>query len=181
MIRVQKSMSNTKRATIAVTITLSGHIVTPIVIFKGAENSWIKNTKFSAYPTNMFYQMQKNAWMDECVMFFWVVRVLKPYVKLAPEHAIPIIFLDSYRCHIMGSTLNAIRSLGCEVQHIPGGCPGLCQPVDVSYNKPHKSQVRTSWVQGMISDGILHGTTSPPSCVEEVQWVTSAVHNLKGG
>ena len=30
------------------------------------------------------------------------MRVLKPYVKLAPEHVISIIFLNFYRCNIMG-------------------------------------------------------------------------------
>ena len=70
---------------------------------------------------------------------FWVERVLKPYVKLAPEHVIPIISLDSYRCHIMGSVVNAVRSLGCEVQHIPGRGTRLCQPMDVGYNKPFKA------------------------------------------
>jgi hypothetical protein len=92
----------------------------------------------------MFYQMRKNEWMDEHVMFFWVERVLKPYVDAAPEHIIPIIFLNLYRCHIMGSVVDAIPSLGCEVQHIPGGCTGLCQPVDVGYNKAFKSRVFAS-------------------------------------
>ena len=50
----------------------------------------------------MLYLMQQNAWIDERVFFFWVVRVLKPYVKLAPEHVISIIFLNFYRCNIMG-------------------------------------------------------------------------------
>ncbi len=100
--------------------------------------------------------------MDGCTCHVcWIVRILKPYVELAPEHLIPIIFVDSYRCHIMDSVVNAIQSLGCKVQHILGGCTGLCQPVDVCYEKPFKSQVCASWVQWMISDRILHGTTSP--------------------
>jgi hypothetical protein len=162
------------------TITALGHTLTPIVIFKGAENGRIKKTEFSTYPTDMLYQMQKNAWMDKGVMLFWVERVLKPYIEAAPEHVIPIIFLDLYRCHIMGSVVNAIRSLRCEVQHIPGGCTGICQPVDVDYNKPFKSQVRASWVRWMISDGILYGTTSPPSCSEVARWASLAVNDLKG-
>jgi hypothetical protein len=128
----------------------------------------------------MLYQMQKNAWMDECVMLFWVKRVLKPYVKAAPEHVIPIFVLDLYRCHIMVSVVNAIRSLGCGVQHIPSGCTGLCQPVDVGYNKPFKSGLWASWVQWMISEGILHGTTSPLSRAEVARWASSAMNYLKG-
>ena len=179
-IQVRKLTSNTKCATVAVTITALGHTLTPVIIFKGAENGRIKKKEFSTYPTNMLYQMQKNAWMDEHVMLFWVDRVLKLYVEAAPEHVIPIIFLDLYRCHIMGSVVNAIRSLGCEVQHIPGGCTGLCQPVDVGYNKPFKSRIHASWVGWMILDGILHGTTSPPSRAEVARWASLAVNDLKG-
>jgi hypothetical protein len=36
-IHVRKSTSDTKRATVAVTITASGHTLTPVVIFKGEE------------------------------------------------------------------------------------------------------------------------------------------------
>ena len=156
-----KTTSDTKRATVAISITLSGHTLTPAIVFKGTENGRIKEQEFSIWPTNMLYQMQKNAWMDKRVMVFWVVKVLKPYVESALEHVIPIIFLLSYRCHIMGLVVNAIQSMGCKVQHIPGRCTCLCQPVDVGYNKPFKSQACTSWVRWMILDGILHGTTSP--------------------
>ena len=75
------------------------------------------NSEFLTYPTEMLYHMQKNAWMAKRVKFFGVEHVLKPYVELAPEHVIPIIFLKSFRCHIMGSVVNAIWSLGCKVQH----------------------------------------------------------------
>ncbi len=81
----------------------------------------------------------------------------------------------------MGSVVNAIRSLEFEVQHIPGGCTGLCQPVDdVGYNKPFKSRLRKEWLRWMISDGILHGTTSPPSHAEVARWASSAANSLKG-
>ena len=30
----------------------------------------------------------------------WVDMVLKPYVNTAPEDVVPILFLDSYHCHM---------------------------------------------------------------------------------
>ena len=62
----------------------------------------------------------------------------------------------------MGSVVTAIQNLGVEVEHIPGGCTYLCQPVDVGVNKPFKKLIRDKWEQWMISEGIVHGTTSPP-------------------
>ncbi len=50
--------------------------------------------------------------------------------------AVPLLVLDAYRIHMMGSVVNRIQSLGIEVQHIPAGCTYLCQPVDVGINDP---------------------------------------------
>ena len=55
----------------------------------------------------------------------WVEMVLKPYVNTGPDNMVPILFLDSYRCHMMNSVVNAIQDLGVEVKHIPGGCTSL--------------------------------------------------------
>ena len=65
----------------------------------------------------MIYACQDNAWMDERVMLMWVDMVLKPYVNTAPDDMVPILFLDSYCCHMMNSVVNAIQDLGVEVEH----------------------------------------------------------------
>ena len=80
--------------------------------------------------------------MDETVMLAWVDQVLRPYVETAPEDIVPILILDSYRCHMMASVVQKIQQeLGVEVKHIPGGCTFLCQPVDVGFNKPFKDRL----------------------------------------
>ena len=81
------------------------------------------------------------------VMMCWVEDVLAPYIALTPPGIIPIILLDSYRCHIMASVVNVIQGLGCEVVHIPGSWP-----LDVGYNKPFKMQFHTAWEEYMIND-----------------------------
>jgi hypothetical protein len=81
------------------------------------------------------------------VMLCWVKDVLAPYIALTPPGIIPIILLDSYRCHIMASVVNVIQGLGCEVVHIPGSWP-----LDVGYNKPFKMQFHTAWEEYMIND-----------------------------
>ncbi len=72
--------------------------------------------------------------MDETVMLVQVDQVLQPYVDTAPEDIIPILIIDSYRCHMMTSVVQKIQELGVEVKHIPGGCTSLCQPVDAGFN-----------------------------------------------
>jgi hypothetical protein len=80
--------------------------------------------------------------MDERVMLAWVGEVIKPYVADAQEHVIPILILDSYRCHMMALVVTKIQEMGIEVKHIPGGCTSLCQPVDIGFNKPFKDRIR---------------------------------------
>ena len=125
-VHVRKSTNDTKRATVAVSITASGIILPSVVVFKGAKNGRIAQNEFGLYPPGHFYACQKNAWMDERVMLFWAEKVLKPHVESAPEHVIPLLILDSYRCHMMSSVVQAIQEMGVEVTHIPGGCTSLC-------------------------------------------------------
>ena len=106
------------------------------------------------YPQGMIYACQDNAWMDERVMLMWVEMVLKPYVDTALDNMVPILFLDSYHCHMMNSVVNAIQYLGVEVKHIPGGCTSLCQPVDIGINKPFKAFLCEAWEKWMIDEGI---------------------------
>ena len=83
--------------------------------------------------------------MDESIMLMWVEKVLKPFVQMAPVGIQPLLILDSYCCHMMQSVVNTIEDLGVQVEHIPGGCTGLCQPIDVAIGKPLKSRVRNLW------------------------------------
>ena len=131
-VHVWKSTSDTKH------VTMSGKALIPLIVFKGKPNGWIVTHEFPEYPEGLEYACQENAWMDERVMLLWVEKVLKPYVEGAPEGIIPILFLDSYTCHMMSSVVNSIQVLGVGVGHIPGGCTYLCQPVDVGINKPFK-------------------------------------------
>ena len=64
-------------------------------------------------------------------MSLWVDVVLKPYVEDIPMGIVPLLILDSYRCHMMASLVQKINNLGVQVEHILGGCAGLCQPIDV--------------------------------------------------
>ena len=80
-------------------VTASRKLVTSMLIFKGKPNGWIVKREFPKYPEGCVYACQDNAWMDKQVMLQWVEQILKPYVDTAPEDVVPILFLDSYRCH----------------------------------------------------------------------------------
>jgi hypothetical protein len=117
--------------------------------------------------------------MDERVMLGCVDKVLKLYIANAPEHVIPILFLNNYRCHMMASIVTKIQELGIEVKHIPGRCTSLCQPVDVGFNRPFKDRVRRQWVSRMSAEGVIHGTMSPPTRRDVATWVNRAMGEMK--
>lgn len=118
--------------------------------------------------------------MDERCMLLWVEKVLKPYVELAPRGIVPILFLDSYRCHMMTSVVEVIQDLGVEVEHIPGGCTGLVQPVDVGINKPLKGHIRESWEDWMLEDYVEKGSIASPSREQIIEWINKATTELFG-
>ena len=118
--------------------------------------------------------------MDERVMLLWVEDVLVPYIALTPPGIIPIILLDSYRCHIMASVVNVIQDLGCEVVHIPGGCTGLVQPLDVGNNKPFKVGICAAWEEYMINNMRANSTIASPSREEVSHWILEAYWALEG-
>ena len=146
-IHIQKSTSNTKRATLSPSQSPCWVIPSLLLSSSRAWRTAGSRKRILDLPHRHAIPDAKECMDGRVCNVFWVERILKPYVESAPEHVIPIIFLGSYRSHIMGSVVNAIRSLRCEVQHISGRCNGLCQPMDVGYNKSFKSQVCTIWVR----------------------------------
>ena len=177
---IRTSTNDTKRATVALTITAAGDQLVPMVVYKGTENGTIKKRELQNHHPTCIYKTQHNAWMDERVMLRWVEDVLAPYVALAPPGIIPLILLDSYRCHVMASVVNVIQDLGCEVVHIPGGCTGLVQPLDVGYNKPFKARIRKAWEEYMINDMRKNGSIETPSREEVSHWIAEAYWDMEG-
>ena len=120
--------------------------------------------------------------MDETVMHDWIDCILEPYVKEEPTGIVPVLFLDSYRCHMMTAVVSRIQDLGVEVFHIPGGCTGLCQPVDVGFNKPFKTRIRSQWEDWMVAawDGIPTKVTPKPSREIVSDWLCRAFDDFPG-
>jgi len=88
---------------------------------------------------------------------------------------VPLLVLDAYRVHMMGSIVNRIQALGIEVQHIPGGCTYLCQPVDVGINRSIKKEMTEQWEEWMINGGgVQDGVAKPPARRQVAEWIVGA-------
>ena len=114
-VNVHSSTGSTMWLTLAVFVTASGKKLTPYIIFKGKLNGCIiqEFSKVnSGYPENAHFTVQDNVWMDEQCCLEWVEKCAKPWVESAPEGIIPLLFLDSYRCHQQVSVVDSIAELG---------------------------------------------------------------------
>jgi hypothetical protein len=143
-VHVRKSTSDTRRAACALTCTAAGEFLSLMMIYKGKAKGTIVTREFQHHDPSLLYACQDATWMDEVCMLRWVNKILKPYLKVnpPPPGIVPVILLDAYRCHMMVSVTDAIAELGIEIIHIPGGCTGLTEPLDVGINMPFMSRVR---------------------------------------
>ena len=178
-VHVRSSTNDTKRATVAVTIAADGTVLPAVVIFKGKPGGCIVKKEFPTYPLSNKYACQEAAWMDEGVMLAWVEGPLKAHIEQAPDGIIPLLILDSYRCHMMALVVNWIQEMGVEVIHIPGGCTGLCQPVDVGFNKPFKDRLRQLWIDWKINEGLATGKTTLPTRKVVAEWIDAVMAEMK--
>jgi hypothetical protein len=156
-------------------VTGSGKLLTPFLIFKGKSNGRIAAKELQTYPNECIYACQEKAWMDEVMMHKWIDLVLIPWKESRNPGVIPVLILDAYRVHMMGSVVNRIQSLGIEVQHIPAGCTYLCQPVDVGINRPIKVEMTEQWEEWMVSGGgVADGVAKTPSRAQVAEWIVGA-------
>ena len=83
--------------------------------------------------------------MDKSMMLLWLEQCRVPLKNTVPNDVTPLLIFDSFSIHMMGSIVENIQGLGIEDQHIPGGSTYLCQPIDVSINRPIKVALVNMW------------------------------------
>ncbi|CAB4421032.1 unnamed protein product [Rhizophagus irregularis] len=60
---------------------------------------------------------------------------------------------DSFREHLEESVKTKFRDKGIDLAVIPGGLTSICQPLDVTINKPFKDNLRKEWHIWMAGSG----------------------------
>ena len=110
--------------------------------------------------------------MDEIRMHEWVGVVLAAYLEDThpPPGIVSIILLDMYRVHMCAPVVNRIQALGIEVIHIPGGCTGLLQPLDIGINRPYKGRIRAKWEEWMMDSIDRYDEIRAPLCKDVSAW-----------
>ena len=61
------------------------------------------------------------------------------------------ISFDSFKAHITDRAKTEFRSGNTDLAVIPGGLTSMCQPLDVSINKPFKNKLRKCWYRWILN------------------------------
>ena len=112
----------------------------------------------------------------------WVHVVLAAYIADTPPPPgiVPVILLDAYRVHMCQAVVDSIQALGIEVIHIPGGCTGILQPLDVGINRPYKVRIRAKWEEWMMDTIDRYGEIRPPTREDVSAWAAETHWEMQG-
>ena len=118
--------------TVVLSVTASGDFLPPMIIFKG------KRELSMDVPKGWIVTVQEKGWMDENLMLRWIRDIYLKYTKKERS----LLLLDSFRGHLTDNVKKAFRKGNMVMALIPGGCTSKVQPLDVSINKPFKTELR---------------------------------------
>ena len=105
----------------------SGHKYKPYIIFKG------KRTKDLPKVQGCHIRCSAKGWMSEDLAVDWVRTTFTRF----PSQKNLLVW-DTYPTHKMEEVATEAYQCNTLQKFIPGGCTGLLQPPDVSWNKPFK-------------------------------------------
>ncbi len=80
---------------------------------------------------------------------------------------------------MMASVVKKIEMLGVQVEHIPGGCTVLIQPVDIGCNRPFKGNIHNLWDEWLVNDGLnVDGTVKCPTRYQIAEWIVAGMSKV---
>ena len=133
------------KVTVILAAMADGRKLPPVVVLKGK-----REPPATDIPRGVMVRMSGNGWVNEEIIKWWLVQVWRR------EDARKLLVWDAFRAHrtqdvkSLASRRNDFGT-NSDMAVIPGGCTGLLQPADVSWNKPFKSFIQDKWDTWMTS------------------------------
>ncbi|KAH9117631.1 hypothetical protein LEN26_012545 [Aphanomyces euteiches] len=128
--------------TAVLTVRGDGVKLPVLFIMHGVPGGLIENREFSTIPSDHYYVVQKNAWMDSAVWSFYLRHVLMEEID-TPS----VIIVDNVDSHVSSCPRRFVeRQLGSTLCAIPPNATSHLQPLDVGVMAPFKSRLRDLWI-----------------------------------
>ena len=126
-------------------------------------------------PSGIVVWFQKNGWMDSNLMLRYVDYLNDIRSKNGTQRDLVMLVYDSFKGHLDESVKRKFHESGIDLAVIPGGLTSICQPLDVSINKPLKDNLRKEWHMWMAGGGAGETTAGNPrhaKLSDVCSWVT---------
>ena len=133
------SLATTGHEKLNITVILAassnGKKLKPYCIFKGKG----KSKEFQALKArrDINVEFSANGWCNQELTMDWISKNFS-HTSFCNR----LLIMDSYRCHISKETKALLKQKRIHSAIIPGGCTGILQAPDVSWNKPFKAKLR---------------------------------------
>jgi hypothetical protein len=141
-VSILTTTNSKRRVTLVLTVTSTGHMLAPMLIFK-------RRTPLPPELTKKFDGLallacNAKGWMNTECMKLWIEKILANF-KRDPAAKYFLIF-DKFAAHICSETMAVLKINGFDTFVIPGGCTGIMQPLDVCFNKPLKDRLKQRYL-----------------------------------
>ena len=145
-----------QHCTVLLAVTMDGHKLPPLIIYKGQPNSQIVHEFVGSavvqngYPAGQVYTVQQKGWVDSRVFSIWINSVWSPFCTGVGDST--YLIMDEFLVHRTLDSVRAIQEFGSEVDFIPGGYTGALQVLDKGVNKPFKQFVQQEYELWMVAN-----------------------------
>jgi hypothetical protein len=162
------------KLTVALAAMADGKKLPPLVILKG-----VRPPKSEDIPSGIRVFMTSNGWINEQACKFWISKIWKQ-----SSEGRKLLVWDSFRAHKTPQVKNLVSCKeggNSDVAMIPGGCTGILQPADLSWNKPFKSRICELWDNWFNSGEHTFtkgGAMRKPTAKLMLEWINTAWKEL---
>lgn len=138
---------NKSQITVVASANASGHVLPPMVIFKGERfnHQW----SIGEVPDTL-YGMSQSGWIDSELFFYWLKKLF--LVNIPPQRPV-MLLLDGHSSHFTPDAISAAATEGVVIFCLPPNTTHAAQPLDVSFFKPLK-QYWSSACHSFLVDNI---------------------------
>lgn len=164
-----------EKVTVMLAAMADGRKLPPVVILKGK-----RDPPASDVPPGVLVRMSDNGWVNEGIVKWWVMQVWRR------EDTRKMLVWDAFRAHRTDDVKSMVSRRGdfganSDMVVIPGGCTGILQPADVSWNKPFKAFIQDKWDTWMVNGDhtfTAGGKMRKPTNKVLLQWVKESWDSL---
>ncbi|CAB4409001.1 unnamed protein product [Rhizophagus irregularis] len=148
---------------------INGTKYPPICIFKGKQLP-----RGEVIPKGVICWFQDKGWMTSDLMKNYIDFLFKIRMSENLSKKPAMMLYDSFRDHLEESVKAKFKQHNFQLAVIPEGLTSVCQPLDVSINKPFKDNLRKEWHEWMCKggSGVTEGGNLKKARISEVcGWV----------